>query len=178
MNKTFLAIAGACMLIAILSPIVVYVYFNNIVDSYKVQIEGYKSEIESYKLQILNSMQENEVLRERTIEYMKPYDPYLKEPYLVTELGWYLHDSLDLFPESRNKLTIYGKVTNIGAKTANNCTLIVNFYINSTVIQTSEIKIGAIRYWSFSNINKNIIDCPLADSVTKIEVERTWANQP
>jgi hypothetical protein len=56
MNKTLLAIANVCVVIAVLSPIVVYVYFNNIFDSYKVQIESYKSEIDSYKSQISNSM--------------------------------------------------------------------------------------------------------------------------
>jgi hypothetical protein len=168
MNKTLLALASVCIVIAILSPIVAYTYFTNAVELYKLQIS---------KLQI--SIQEDEEFKEKIKEYMKPllYDPYLMEPYLVTDLGWYLHDSSDPINESRGKLTIYGQVLNIGAETAYNCKLVVKFYRGSMVVQTSEINIGTIRYWDFYYTRENI-DCDLADSVTRIEVERFWSELP
>ena len=171
MNKTLLAIASVCVVIALLSPIAVYVYFNNIV-------EGYKSEVEFYKLQSSNPVQEYEELKEKTREFMKPYDPYLNEPYLATEIGWYLHNSSDPVEESRNEFTIYGRITNIGAKTAYHCTLTVKFYSNNAVIQTSEVYMGIIDYWSQRSIYDEVIGCQHADSVTKIGVERTWTNTP
>jgi hypothetical protein len=171
MNKTLLAIASVCIVIAILSPIAVYGYFNDVIESYKGQIESYKVQLSSWP-------RKNEELKERIREYMKPCDPYLMEPYLTTTLGWYLHNSSDPFPESKNKLTVYGGVQNIGAETAYNCKLIVKFYKGNTSVQTSEINIGTIRYWRSHYINKDNINCNLADSVTRVEVERFWSNLP
>ena len=161
------AIAIVCIVIAILSPIAVYTYFSNVVESFKAQIE-------SYSIQ----PQENEELAGKIREYMKPYDPYLNEPYLITRLGWYLHNSSDPVEESINEFTIYGEITNIGAKTAYHCKLIVKFYSNNAVIQTSEVYIGLISYWSERNFYDEVVGCQYADSVTRIEVERTWANMP
>lgn len=169
-NRVLVGIAIVCMVIALVPSIAVYSYFNHVVEAYKV-------EIESYKVQLANWTQESEAHKERIREHMKPYDPYLMEPYLTTSLGWYLHNNSDPFPESRNKLTIYGQVLNIGAKTAYNCKLKVIFYRGSTVVQTSEINFGTIGYWGFDYTRENI-DCKLADSVTRIEVERTWTNTP
>ena len=126
MNKKFLAIASACIVIAILSPLASYVYFYS----------RFNATFESYKLQIWDVWQENKKLEElKKIEQ----NPYLIKPYLVTTLGWYLHDSSDPFSSSRNTLTIYGRVLNVGATAAVNCRLIVNFYDNMTLLQTSEI---------------------------------------
>jgi len=144
MNKTLLAIAGVCIVIAVLSPIAVYTHFNSIVESYQLQIE-------SYQLQLKANEDFTEKIRD---QIQKPYDPSLMEPYLVTKLGWYLHDSLDPVPASRNELTIYGAVTNTGSETAFHCKLIVYFYVNNTVVQTSEISIGTIYYWSSSYVNR------------------------
>jgi hypothetical protein len=175
MNKTLIAIASVCIVIAMLSPIAAYTYISNTVEPYTSQIESYELQIS--ELQI--SLQEAEEFKEKIKEFMKPlpYDPYLMEPYLVTELGWYLHDSSDPINESRNKLTIYGQVLNIGAEKAYNCKLVVKFYKSNTVVQTSEINIGTIRYWDFYYTKKDI-DCELADSVTRIKVERFWSNTP
>jgi hypothetical protein len=93
------------------------------------------------------------------------------------QIQWYLHNSSDPIEESRNEFTIYGEITNIGAKTAYHCKLIVKFYSNNAVIQTSEIYIGTIDYWSHSSF-REVTDCQLADSVTRIEVERTWTDAP
>jgi hypothetical protein len=168
LNKTIIAIASVCIVIAILSPIAVYAYFNNIVESYKLQIE-------SYELQISDLKQENEKLKQENENLTELVEkPYLKEPYLITTLGWYLHHSSDPIPSSRSKFTIYGTIYNVGATIAYNCTLIVNFYNSSTVVQTSEISIGSIWPWSDRDVN-TVIDCGCANSVTRIEVERFWS---
>ena len=172
MNKALLAIAVVCIVAAILSPIISYFYFS----------ERLNATSESYELQILSVQQESEKLRQENEqlkeENEKLKDPYFKEAYLVTELGWYLHGSTDPVPHVRNKLVIYGTVYNVGATNAANCKLIVNFYDNMTLLQSSEIDIWSpINYWSSRYIYE-VIDCKLADSVTRIEVERTWTNMP
>jgi hypothetical protein len=156
MNKKLAATAGLCILIAVLSQVASYLYFNSVIEYYK------------------DSLRENEKLKEKIREYMEPNEPYMMEPYLVTRLGWYLHDSSDPVPESRGKLTIYGQVRNIGAVNASNCMLIVSFYSGNRVVQTSEIDLGTVRYWGGEYLRRNI-NCELADSVTRIEVSRTWS---
>ncbi len=160
MNKAFTAIASVCIVIAITSPIVSYIYFS----------ERLNSTSESYDLQILKLQQENEELREEIIRLST-------EPNLVTILGWYLHGSSDPVKDLRNKLTIYGDIYNDGATTAYNCTLIVKFYNNQTLLQTSEIRLGTIKSWFDRQVN-TVIDCDCADNVTRIEVEKTWSNSP
>ena len=169
MKRTLLAIICICIVVAILSPIASRIYFSSALNDAS----------ESYELQISDLQQENtrlwqeiEQLNERN-EGLK--DPYFKESFLVTELGWYLHGSTDLKEYSRNKFTIYGKVYNVGATNATNCKLIVNLYDNLTLLQQSEIDLGTINYWSHEYVRKDI-DCEIADSVTRIEVERTWRN--
>ena len=110
--------ASLCIAVALLSPVISHNYFCNILS---------------------DSLQENEDLKERIRQYMKPYDPYLMEPYLTAELGWYLHNSSDPVPESRNKLTLYGQMLNIGAVNATKCRLTVSFYVGGNVAQTSEV---------------------------------------
>jgi ABC-type phosphate transport system substrate-binding protein len=68
-------------------------------------------------------------------------------------------------------------VLNIGAEKAFNCKLKVKFYEGSMVVQTSEISLGTIGYWGYDYVRKDI-DCKLADSVTRIEVERFWLKTP
>lgn len=164
MNKKFLAIASACIVIAILSPLASYVYFYN----------RFNATFESFKLQIWNIWQENKKLEE-----LKKIDqnPWLIKPYLVTTLGWYLHDSSDPVPSSRNTFTIYGTVLNVGATTAVNCRLTVKFYDNMTLLQTSEIAMGMgkVGYWSDIYI-RHVIRCDSADSVTRIEVTPKWSD--
>jgi hypothetical protein len=144
-------------MIAVLSPVASCLHFNSVIEYYK------------------DSLRENEELKEKIMEYMEPNEPYLMEPYLVTRLGWYLHNSSDPVPVSRNKLTIYGQVRNIGAENASNCRLIVTFYSTNNVVQTSEIDLGTIRYWDSRYLRRNI-NCEMADSVTRIEVTRTWSD--
>jgi len=157
MNKKLAATAGLCIMIAVLSPVASCLHFNSVIEYYK------------------DSLRENEELKEKIMEYMEPNEPYLMEPYLVTRLGWYLHNSSDPVPVSRNKLTIYGQVRNIGAENASNCRLIVTFYSTNNVVQTSEIDLGTIRYWDSRYLRRNI-NCEMADSVTRIEVTRTWSD--
>ncbi len=163
MNKKFIAIATICVTIAVLSLLASYVYFYS----------RFNATFESYKLQIWDVWQENKKLEElKKIEQ----NPYLIKPYLVTTLGWYLHDSSDPVSSSRNTLTIYGKVLNVGATTAVNCRLIVNFYDNMTLLQTSETDMGTgkVGYWSDIYV-REIIRCDSADFVTRIEVTPKWS---
>ena len=153
MIKALVVLAVVCLVIATLPPIAVYLHFNNV--------------FESYQLQISDLQQENEKLRK----------PYLTEAYLVTVLGWKLHNSSDPVPKSRYRLTIYGTVFNVGAKNASNCMLIIDFYNNTHLLQSSEIAIGEISCWSDVRIRRDVL-CWYADSVTRIEVERTWTNTP
>ena len=169
MNKTLLEITCVCIVVAILSPIASRIYFSGAL--YDVS--------ESYELQISDLQQENARLWQE-IDQLKEgnegiKDPYFKESFLVTELGWYLHGSTDPREYSRNKFTIYGKVYNVGATNATNCKLIVNLSDNLTLLQQSEIDLGRINYWSYEYVRKDI-DCEIADFVTRIEVERTWTN--
>jgi hypothetical protein len=85
-----------------------------------------------------------------------------------------LHDSSDPVNASRNKFTIYGSILNVGATTATNCKLKVNFYDNMSLLQSSEISILNIGPWSDRDVN-TVIDCDCANSVTRIEVERFWS---
>jgi hypothetical protein len=163
MNKTFIAIASVCIVIAITSPIVSYVYF----------CDRFNAAAESYELQISDLEQQNENLRQEN-EKLNETPAYLTRPYLVTELGWYLHESSDPVTDSRNKFTIYGTVYNVGAATAYNCTLIVKFCNGMRILQTSEISIGTINCWFQKHVS-TVIACKVADSVTRIEVERFWS---
>ena len=156
MNKALLAITIVCLAIAIVSPIVSYIHFSDRLNA-----------ASTYELQILDLQEENEKLRK----------PYLTEAYLVTVLGWKLHNSSDPVPKSRYRLTIYGTVFNVGAKNASNCMLIIDFYNNTHLLQSSEIAIGEISCWSDVRIRRDVL-CWYADSVTRIEVERTWTNMP
>ena len=172
MNKALVAIASAGIVVAILSPVVSCVYFS----------ERLNATSESYEVQISDLQQENEELWKETEqlkqENEKLKDPYFKEAYLVTELGWYLHGSTDPVTHTRNKFIIYGNIYNVGATNAADCKLIVNFYDNMTLLLSSEIDVWSpINYWSSRYIYE-VIDCKLADSVTRIEVERTWTNMP
>jgi hypothetical protein len=165
MKKKFTVIACVCIVIAILSPLASYVYFCS----------RFKTTFESYKLQIWDVSQENEKLEEIK-RFMETYEksPYLMKPYLVTKLGWYMHDSSDPVPSSRNTFTIYGEALNVGATTAVNCMLIVDFYDNVTLLQSSEVDLGDTRYWS-TNFVRRVIDCDCADSITRVEVTPKWS---
>src|SRR5208283_1253214 len=56
--------------------------------------------------------------------------PLSFQPYLVTDLGWYLHNSSDPVSNMTNKFTIYGAINNDGATDAQNCSLTIKFYDN------------------------------------------------
>ena len=156
-------------MVATLSPITSCILFSDRL------IEASKS----FTIQISDLQHENEGLRQEIEQLRKeneePINPYLMESFLVTELGWYLHDSQDPVNYSRNKLTVYGQVYNVGATNAIDCKLIVSLYDSKALLQRSEIDLGLISYWSRTWVRRDI-DCELADSVTKIEVERTWRN--
>ena len=109
MNNGLLAMAVVCLVIATLPPIAVYLHFKDTLDLYQEQIESYQKQLEK-----------NEVYMDKFRDFFSysSFDPYLMEPYIETKLGWYLHGSSDLVASSRNKLTLYGLVLNIGAEPA------------------------------------------------------------
>ncbi len=154
-NKIILTVTCICIVFAVLSPIASFTYFNNM-----------------NKLQVSIIQQENDNLREENNNLESA--PYSMKPYLVTKLGWYLHNSSDPITESKRTFTIYGYLSNVGATNATNCKLLINFYDNITLLQTSQLDIGAIPYWSYHSIN-TVIDCNIADSVTRIEIKPEWS---
>ena len=101
------------------------------------------------------------------------------KPQLVTDLGWYLHNSSDQISNMTNKFTIYGAINNDGATDAQNCSLIIKFYNNETLLQTSNVPIGEIRRFGGGSyyLNQNI-PCNVADSVTRTEVYLRGDNIP
>jgi hypothetical protein len=172
MNKELIFVLGICVMISILSPLVSYAYFEGRLNS----------TFESYNLNISNAEQENEKLKQEIINLTQVEEnlmqnednAYLTKPYLVTNLGWYLHNSTDAISSSKNTFTIYGTVLNVGAANAEDCSLIIHFYSNRVLLQTSEVYIGEIKYWSTTSVSRTI-QCSLADSVTGIEVTAEWS---
>jgi hypothetical protein len=166
-----------CVIISILSPIVSYVYFENMFNS---NIQSYNSSLSSENERLTGVIeklnQENMNLTQR----LGDAENFVK-PYLVTELGWYLHKSTDPVNKSRNALTIYGNIINTGATTAKQCSLTIKFYSNETLVQTSDVYIGDIEGWSeITGVNRQYvaprdIACSWADSVTRIEITRKWS---
>jgi hypothetical protein len=105
-----------------------------------------------------------------------PAPPLSVQPYLVTDLGWYLHNSTDPVSNMHNKFTIYGTITNRGATDAQNCSLTIKFYDNEELLQTSNIPIGEISgFDGVASLNSNV-PCRAADSVTRTEVSLTGDN--
>gem|GEM_PF-7128385 len=101
------------------------------------------------------------------------------QPYLVTDLGWYMHNSSDPVSGMANKFTIYGSIQNTGATDAQNCSLVIEFYNNEALLQTSNIPIGDIRgFFNCAYLNSTNIPCNAADSVTRAEVHLLSDNVP
>ena len=146
-----------CAIISILSPIISYVYFENMFSSENERLAGV--------IEKLN--QENMNLTQRLGDAEN-----LIKPYLVTNLGWYLHNSTDPVINSRNTFTIYGSVHNSGVIVARNCSLTVQFYNNATLLQTSNISMGDINDYYYVSNN---LQCTSADSVTRIEITPNWS---
>ena len=93
------------------------------------------------------------------------------QPNLVSDLGWYLHNSTDPVSNMANKFTIYGDIRNQGATNAQNCSLIIKFYNNEELLQTSNIPIGEISgFDGCAYLKSTNVPCGVADSVTKTEV--------
>ena len=170
-------IIGLLVIILILAPIVSYVYLENMFNS------RFASEDEMLNAEKI----ENKSLIQKLGEVEN-----LVKPLLVTQLGWYLHKSADPVNASRNTFTIYGMVQNVGFYPALNCNLTIQFYKNATLIQTSIIPMGDIyredirnstnvNYTSspynngFYYIGQQAIQCPNADSVTRIEITPEWS---
>jgi hypothetical protein len=173
-------IISICVIISILSPIARYVYFEITFTSYS---KAYNSDLLDENERLTNVI---EKLNQEKTNLTQQLDDAVK-PYLVTNLGWYLHKSSDPVNNSRNFFTIYGNIMNTGASTAKQCSLNIKFYHNETVLQTADIYIGDIKGWSDMDINSSFgqrneyylnsrnIACPSADAVTSIEVTPKWS---
>ena len=97
--------------------------------------------------------------------------PVSFQPYLVTDLGWYLHNNTDPISNMTNKFTIYGDIRNEGATNAQNCSLTIKFYNDKELLQTSNITIGKINgFFGCAYLNSTNVPCSIADSVTRTEV--------
>ena len=169
MNKQLIAIAGFCLLISALSPVTSYFYFNNKFDPI---IANYKAQIAACSSQNMNLNQQNANLEEKNnrLECENKQLTNLTEPYLVAQLGWYLHTSSDVVPSSRDSFNIYGTILNIGVLNAENCSLIIGFYDNMTLLQTTTLPLGVINSGSTKTLENTQLGCGVADSVNRIDV--------
>lgn len=105
------------------------------------RVRDLESQLTTSSEQINNLQKENYSLQQQLDEAREP------KPYLVTRLGAYVHP---------DRVTIYGEVTNVGAKTAENCRLFVRLYRNETVAIDAFIKLGTIEYWSRTSLRTDI----------------------
>ena len=157
------------VIISILTPIASYLYFEKTFNS---KIEAYESSLKSENDRLMGIIeelnQENINLTQRLTNAQT-----LINPFLVTTLGWYLHNSTDPVYNSRNTFTIYGSVENTGVTPARNCSLTIQFYKNATLLQTSTISMGDISNEYY--LSRKDIPCLSADSITKVEITPTWS---
>jgi hypothetical protein len=107
------------------------------------QIGYVQNQLETSSTQLSDLQKENMDLQQQLTEARAP------KPYLVTRLGWYLHP---------DRLYIGGEITNVGDKTATNCSLHVTLYRNKTVVEDVYLPLGdgVIQYWSHENVYENI----------------------
>ncbi len=170
-HPLLIIVLSICLIISILLPLANYLNFENILNaktqSYALNISSAQNENERLKQEITNLTQQLEVAK----------DPLMTKPYFVTSLGWYLHKSSDPVSNMANSFTIYGDILNVGAADAN-CSLIIKFYNNQTLLQTSNIPIGEMKHWTNTNLATTNIPCNAANSVTRIEVDPTIDNVP
>ena len=138
-----------------------------------------KSQIGDLQSQIQDLQQGNAILDGKNNELISENKQLtnLTEPYLAMQLGWYIHPSSDPVASSRNSFNIYGTILNVGAEDAENCSLVISFYDNMTLLQTSTVQLGEIRPGCSMYLNNPQIGCSVADSVNRIEVAPHWLDQ-
>ena len=171
-HPSLIAIISVCLIISILLPIATYTYFENTLNS----------KTQTYNLNIASAQQENQELNQQIANLTQQLgvaeNPLMSKPYFVTSFGWYLHKSYDPVPDMAKQFTIYGDVLNVGATDAQNCSLIIKFYNNDTLLQTSNIPIGEINHWTTTDIDQKNTPCGVANSVTRIDVNLIGDNVP
>ena len=101
----------------------------------------------------------------------------LTEPYLAIQLGWYLHTSSDQVLDSRDSFNIYGTILNVGVEDAENSSLVIGFYDNMTLLQTSVVQLGEIKSGCSMYLPNTEFGCSVADSVNRIVVTPQWLGQ-
>jgi len=164
-HPMLIIVMSICLIVSILSPLVSYFSFENILNSknqfYNLNISSAQEENENLKKEISNLTQQIRISE----------NPLTSKPYLVTKLGWYLHNSSDPKANMANELTIYGNILNVGATDAQNCSLIIKFYNNEKLLQTSTVSIGIISHWSDKDLAIRNIPCSVANSVSRIDID-------
>jgi hypothetical protein len=169
-HPMLIILISICLIISFLLPLVSYLFFDNILNS----------KTKSYDLNISSAQEINENLKQEisnlTQQLRNSENPLMSKPYLVTKLGWYLHDSSDTKANMANEFTIYGNIINVGATDAQNCSLIIKFYNSEKLLQTSTIPIGIILYWSDKDLTVRNIPCSVANSVSRIDIDLTVDN--
>ena len=169
-HPLLIIVISICLIVSILSPLVSYFSFENILTSKN----------QSYNLNISLAQEENENLKREISNLTQQLgiseNPLMSKPFLVTKLGWYLHNSSDPKVNMANMFTIYGNILNVGATDAQNCSLIIKFYNNEKLLQTSAIPIGIISHWSDKDLALRNIPCSVANSVSRIEIDLSGDN--
>ena len=164
-HPLLIIVISICLIASILLPLLSYFSFENILNS----------KTQSYNLNISSEQKENENLKKQISNLTQQLgisdNPLMSKPYLVTKLGWYLHNSSDTKANMANEFTIYGNIINVGATDAQNCSLIINFYNNEKLLQSSTISIGIISHWSDKDLALRNIPCSVANSVSRIDVD-------
>jgi hypothetical protein len=164
-HPLLIIVISICLIVSILSPLVSYFSFENIL----------ASKNQSYNLNISSAQEENENLKKEISNLTQQLgiseNPLMSKPFLVTKLGWYLHNSSDAKVNMANTFTIYGNILNVGATDAQNCSLIIRFYNNEKMLQTSTISIGPISHWSDKDLGLRNIPCSVANSVSRIDID-------
>jgi len=154
------------VIILILPHLVSYVYFQNMFSSENKRLTGVIEKLNQENINLTRRLGNTE---------------NLIKPYLVTNLGWHLHNSTDPVVDSRYNFTIYGTIANVGLEPSLDCKLIIQFYNKQTLLQTSKINIGNIgTRAAFNNsgyfyISRTDIHCVASDSATRIEIIPKWS---
>jgi hypothetical protein len=140
-TKYIFAAVAAVLLVSLASNL--YLYTANRLQNQILDLQSHlASQLATSNEQINNIEKENSNLQQQLDQEREP------KPQLVTRLGWYLHPG---------KLTIYGDVTNIGIKIAENCRLHVTLYRNETIVKDDYIKLGTIEFMNHASLRTDII---------------------
>ena len=166
-KRFFICLTTTLIILIILASLITDTYLTN---TYNAVIDSERNTEKDLQQQVDSLTGQNKILNEENSQLTN-----LTQPFLITSLGWYLHNSDDPVASSKNTFTIYGKIYNVGQLPANNTELTIKFYgSNETLQQTSTIQLGMISpITDFTvplDIGTHNINCSVADSVTDVDV--------